>query len=1030
VIFGTNHHKCLIILSYISPILSSLGSCSIYYNSRIYPPNINNDYYGYVLDINLPISVNNNNNKNRSAPYALSTINFTKEFIHETNNTPSKSIATNNGGVNGTMNNSSNISVDASTNSKQSKKSSSTIKSSSTGIKSSTNTNSKARAAENNNKQHYIPQTIPVNLSISRSGKMILLGKVNLIVNGEENGESSLSVPIVSSIKDNTKKLKPIKKLKLRKNKSGGTSGEVQSNKGSEAENKGTVKMKGDSYSFGLENNAMLRVLVNVSNPNQNDKDTTANDKDDDVDFDATVQGSIEDCNEEQDEDGESMLMEGLSIEQVSSNDSSLEEHDYYASYIPVSSELRTLRTQIQQLDNTNKVLQMELATANNAISNECNMVAALHDENKVLRDELEDVHSELEELLMSRSTSNKDDELEDENEELKCQIEQLKMSLDVLPVLQDEVEKLRNELAERKSKCDSGSSLSVFANAQDVSSSSSPTSIPTSSTTTADAIAATLRIENTKLRTELIRAQSNATTLLGELNTSKSESEMLPFYERRVNELLEELKKRDLEVSCLKDELSEANARAKSSLVEGLLWDDDDEEGVEEDNTTAGGSGGGANRLSLAARKLAAAAESHVLAKHGLKARDEGSGGSESSSLDDGDDKEEPQVQVHDEEGKKLLAEIDRIYADKSADENGDTESTSTPSTEESIDKAVKGSSGEDTSSVANTEATTPERDTTAAVDSPLMRDWGSPVDQAAPSSASSEDATNDDDNTKKQGSRGIGLRGLGSRLKAAEEKMRERQQLFREQQQKVLAEQQRLAELEKQNAEPGLSDVLMARMASSRKTSDDKDEDAEQENTKESSATQDEGPQDKEEAPLSSAAGDDDSSMQVSNTLKEIEDMSNEVTRRESQQGLLLENMDSLEQEFGLRTMASHDELVPSSSGDPNKDLKVKGSTVSKEKKSKGIMSRIKKVGRKNKKSKEEGIEEKDAIEEEVDSQTQPGGSTSTEDLNKDLPEPEEEDNDSYKEFIQIISTDELDRKESTGSSAENHIGTVVAA
>merc|ERR1711971_1022334 len=188
-----------------------------------------------------------------------------------------------------------------------------------------------------------------------------------------------------------------------------------------------------------------------------------------------------------------------------------------------------------------------------------------------------------------------------------------------------------------------------------------------------------------------------------------------------------------------------------------------------------------------------------------------------------------------------------------------------------------------------------------------------------------------------------------------------------------------------------------------------------------------QDEGSQDikQEEAPLSSAAGDDDSSMdtaakaesmaQVSNTLKEIEDMSNEVTRRESQQGLLLENMDSLEQEFGLRTMTSHDELVPSSSGDPNKDLE--GSTVSKEKKSKSIMSRIKKVGRKNKKSKEEeGIEEKDI--EEVDSQTQPGGSTSTEDLNKDLSEPEEE-NDSYKEFIQIISTDELDRKESTGSA-----------
>ena len=71
-------------------------------------------------------------------------------------------------------NNSSNISVDASTNSKQSK--SSTIKSSSTG-----RTNSNNNGKKTNNKQHYIPQTIPVNLSISRSGKMILLGKFSSI---------------------------------------------------------------------------------------------------------------------------------------------------------------------------------------------------------------------------------------------------------------------------------------------------------------------------------------------------------------------------------------------------------------------------------------------------------------------------------------------------------------------------------------------------------------------------------------------------------------------------------------------------------------------------------------------------------------------------------------------------------------------------------------------------------------------------------------------------------------------------------
>ena len=162
---GTNHHICLVILSYILAILSSRTTA--HDNSNL-SAHINNGLHTATRYINLLLIIKNK--QNRSAPYALSTINFTKEFIHENNNkSPSSklSIATNNNrGVNGIMS-SSNISVDASTNSKQSK--SSTIKSSSTG------TTNRANKAEN--KQHYIPQTIPVNLSISRSGKMILLGK-------------------------------------------------------------------------------------------------------------------------------------------------------------------------------------------------------------------------------------------------------------------------------------------------------------------------------------------------------------------------------------------------------------------------------------------------------------------------------------------------------------------------------------------------------------------------------------------------------------------------------------------------------------------------------------------------------------------------------------------------------------------------------------------------------------------------------------------------------------------------------------
>jgi len=58
---------------------------------------------------------------------------------------------------------------------------------------------------------------------------------------------------------------------------------------------------------------------------------------------------------------------------------------------------------------------------------------------------------------------------------------------------------------------------------------------------------------ENERLKIEL-------KSLSNELNTAKSESEALPFYETRVNELFQELKQKDLEVESLKDELTVAN--------------------------------------------------------------------------------------------------------------------------------------------------------------------------------------------------------------------------------------------------------------------------------------------------------------------------------------------------------------------------------------------------------------------------------------------------------------------------------------
>ncbi|KAL7450289.1 hypothetical protein ACHAWC_002234, partial [Mediolabrus comicus] len=87
------------------------------------------------------------------------------------------------------------------------------------------------------------PQKFPINISISRHGKLIPLGKASVIVNGEEKGVSSTNIPIITTYQ---------KKSKIKVGRS----------------NKGTpmMRIKGDNIKFGLKSDAMLRVLVSVAN--------------------------------------------------------------------------------------------------------------------------------------------------------------------------------------------------------------------------------------------------------------------------------------------------------------------------------------------------------------------------------------------------------------------------------------------------------------------------------------------------------------------------------------------------------------------------------------------------------------------------------------------------------------------------------------------------------------------------------------------------------------------------------------------
>ncbi|KAL9188148.1 hypothetical protein ACHAXT_006526 [Thalassiosira profunda] len=324
----------------------------------------------------------------------------------------------------------------------------------------------------------YVPQTCPITLSVSRNGKMALLGRANLVVNGEEAGEASATVPISSSVRGN-RSVK--KKMGLGKKK-----GEMA-----------TVKVsKGDAFQFGLEAGAMLRVLVNVSDPEKKKKKKSKERKEaapaaasgDEMEAMSRVStghdvaddtlASISECRG-RNEDEEQLSLEGLSVEGLDDDDASLEQDDYYAQmqrHMMENTEVRSLRQQLANTEHTNKVLQMELANAR----------------------------------------------------------QEATLALDNERECEEENDRLREELVEA-------------------------------------------RRESDQSKAELERARANRSTLKEDLATVQTESELLPIYETRVSELLEELKRRDLEVQCLRDEIGELRGHYKDQLADSLLWDNDD---------------------------------------------------------------------------------------------------------------------------------------------------------------------------------------------------------------------------------------------------------------------------------------------------------------------------------------------------------------------------------------------------------------------------------------------------------------------
>eukprot|EP00985_Skeletonema_marinoi_P015657 scaffold8143_cov142-Skeletonema_marinoi.AAC.8 len=287
-------------------------------------------------------------------------------------------------------------------------------------------------SSSSTNKNRFVPQMCPSNISISRHGRLINLGKASLFISGEERGDATINIPIFSSTHED---------------KSNAKKSSVKKVKGSKKSSTPMMRIKGDSLQFGLKSDAMLRILVSVT--------------------DVRVDG----CEEE-----------------------------------------------TPSIEETKGVIE-EPAACVTFNDDDCECV---FDDDSIEPDDYEDYIG----CIKAANESN----------ELRSLRQQLRNSEDIIQSLQAEHETTR--------------------------------------------IAQQEEIE--RLDAKLKQATQNSESLLQELNQSKSQSEIVPFLETRINEFLEELKKKDTEIECLRDEVTEIRKYYKNQ-VNTLLWDAQDP-----DNTKA----------------------------------------------------------------------------------------------------------------------------------------------------------------------------------------------------------------------------------------------------------------------------------------------------------------------------------------------------------------------------------------------------------------------------------------------------------
>ena len=257
-------------------------------------------------------------------------------------------------------------------------------------------------------KQRFVPQTCSIDISISRHAKLIKLGQANLLISGEERGDSTVNIPVVSSTYEKTSRARKSSVKKVKGNKKSTTQ---------------FLRIKGDNLQFGLKKEAAIRVLVSVCGV-----DNMANkEKESTNEFDNKVH---------EEEQLASVTYAGDDSVCVFDDDS-IEQDDYedYIKAAKESNELRLLRQQLKKSEEMIQSLKVELDTSRVAAKEEIDKLSA------ELKHSTQNCETLLQELNQSKSESEMVPFLETRVNEF---LEELKRKDTEIECLRDEVKDIR----------------------------------------------------------------------------------------------------------------------------------------------------------------------------------------------------------------------------------------------------------------------------------------------------------------------------------------------------------------------------------------------------------------------------------------------------------------------------------------------------------------------------------------------------------------------------------------------------------